>query len=165
MPRPAQFRPLPLPRGWPRRVRSAVVQVISLARTSLALTRGRLISPSLRPLRCLHDRWNSSPDGTTFTGGGLSPAGSTSLSSRHNWTTTPDRGIRRVWLRAAAVLPQESLDQKVQAPGFGFGVGPLELDLNPARPRKSRISGKRLDHQGATARLGGIRKGPGGQRK
>ena len=31
---------LPLPRGWPRRVRSAVVQIISLARTSLALTLG-----------------------------------------------------------------------------------------------------------------------------
>src|SRR2546422_4261688 len=31
---------LPLPRGWPRRVRSAVVQVVSLARTSLALTQG-----------------------------------------------------------------------------------------------------------------------------
>ena len=31
---------LPLPRGWPRRVRSAVVHVISLARTSLALTQG-----------------------------------------------------------------------------------------------------------------------------
>src|SRR2546426_7694026 len=31
---------LPLPRGWSRRVRSAVVQVISLARTSLALTQG-----------------------------------------------------------------------------------------------------------------------------
>ena len=31
---------LSLPRGWPRRVRSAVVQVISLARTSLALTHG-----------------------------------------------------------------------------------------------------------------------------
>ena len=28
---------LPLPRGWSRRVRSAVIQVISLARTSLAL--------------------------------------------------------------------------------------------------------------------------------
>ena len=38
--RPAQFRPHPLPRGWPRRVRSAVVHVISLARTSLALTQG-----------------------------------------------------------------------------------------------------------------------------
>src|SRR5437867_3962312 len=37
---PANFCPLPLPRGWPRRVRSAVVQVISLARTSLALTQG-----------------------------------------------------------------------------------------------------------------------------
>src|SRR6266704_3663665 len=31
---------LPLPRGWPRRVRSAVIQVISLARTSMALTQG-----------------------------------------------------------------------------------------------------------------------------
>ena len=30
----------PLPRDWPRRVRSAVVQVVSLARTSLALTQG-----------------------------------------------------------------------------------------------------------------------------
>ena len=42
---------LPLPRGWPRRVRSAVVQVISLARTSLALTRGwasESMSPELR---------------------------------------------------------------------------------------------------------------------
>ncbi|MCI0659164.1 MAG: hypothetical protein L0170_19090 [Acidobacteria bacterium] len=42
---------LPLPRGWPRRVRSAVVQVISLARTSLALTQGWAsdsINPALR---------------------------------------------------------------------------------------------------------------------
>jgi len=31
---------LPLHRGWPRRVRSAVIQVISLARTSLTLTHG-----------------------------------------------------------------------------------------------------------------------------
>ena len=41
----------PLPRGWPRRVRSAVVQVISLARTSLALTQGwasESMSPELR---------------------------------------------------------------------------------------------------------------------
>ena len=40
MPCPPQDRPLPLPRGWSRRVRSAVVQVISLARTSLAHTQG-----------------------------------------------------------------------------------------------------------------------------
>jgi predicted RNA polymerase sigma factor len=49
--RPGQLRPLPLPRGWPRRVRSAVVQVISLARTSLALTQGwaaESMSPELR---------------------------------------------------------------------------------------------------------------------
>jgi len=40
MPLIALSHSLPLPRGWPRRVRSAVVQVISLARTSLALTQG-----------------------------------------------------------------------------------------------------------------------------
>src|SRR5438093_1530303 len=42
---------LPLPRGWPRRVRSAVVQVISLARTSLALAQGwasESMNPQLR---------------------------------------------------------------------------------------------------------------------
>src|SRR5437867_9087069 len=38
MPPIALSHSLPLPRGWPRYVRSAVVQVISLARTSLALT-------------------------------------------------------------------------------------------------------------------------------
>jgi len=51
MPLPAHFHPLPLPRGWPRRVRSAVVHLISLARTSLALTRGwasESMSPELR---------------------------------------------------------------------------------------------------------------------
>ena len=40
-----------MPRGWPRRVRSAVVQVISLARTSLALTHGwasNSMNPQLR---------------------------------------------------------------------------------------------------------------------
>src|SRR2546425_3318579 len=51
MPYPAQFRPLPLPRGWPRRVRSAVVQVISLARASLALTRGWASESMNRQLR------------------------------------------------------------------------------------------------------------------
>jgi hypothetical protein len=48
MPHTAQFRPLPLPRGWPRCVRSAVFQVISLARISLALTQG-WASESLNP--------------------------------------------------------------------------------------------------------------------
>src|SRR5437867_5117120 len=51
MPRPAQFRPLPLPRAWPRRVRSAVIQVISLARTSLALTQGWASESMNRQLR------------------------------------------------------------------------------------------------------------------
>src|SRR3989475_3208818 len=42
---------LPLPRGWPRRVRSAVVQVISLAQTSLALTQGWASESMNRQLR------------------------------------------------------------------------------------------------------------------
>jgi len=51
MPGVALHPPLPLPRGWPRLVRSAVIQVISLARTSLALTRGwasNSMNPQLR---------------------------------------------------------------------------------------------------------------------
>jgi hypothetical protein len=40
--------PLPLPRGWPRRVRSAVVQVISLAGVSMAAVRG-WASDSMNP--------------------------------------------------------------------------------------------------------------------
>jgi len=40
MPQNSVSHSLPLPPGWPRRVRSAVVQVISLTRTSLALTQG-----------------------------------------------------------------------------------------------------------------------------
>ena len=42
---------VPLPRGWPRRVCSAVVQIISLARRSLALTQGwasESMSPEIR---------------------------------------------------------------------------------------------------------------------
>jgi len=42
---------LPLSRGWPRRVRSAVVQVNSLARTSLALTQGWASESMNRELR------------------------------------------------------------------------------------------------------------------
>src|SRR5262245_45815439 len=51
MPRSVQIRLLPLPRGWSLRVRSAVVQVISLARTSLTLTQGwaaESLSPEVR---------------------------------------------------------------------------------------------------------------------
>jgi len=51
MPRPLPFRSLPLPRGWPRRVRSAVVQVISLARTSLALSQSWASESLNRELR------------------------------------------------------------------------------------------------------------------
>ena len=35
----AQYYNIPLPRGWPHRVRSAVIQVISLAHFSLTTTR------------------------------------------------------------------------------------------------------------------------------
>jgi hypothetical protein len=58
MPRIPHSASLPLPRGWPRRVRSAVVQVISLARTSLALTQGwasESLNPELRQ-RAVEDR-------------------------------------------------------------------------------------------------------------
>ncbi|MCI0568127.1 MAG: hypothetical protein L0Z52_08060, partial [Acidobacteria bacterium] len=51
MPPIALSHSLPLPRGWPRRVRSAVVQVISMARTSLALRQGwasESMNPQLR---------------------------------------------------------------------------------------------------------------------
>ena len=42
---------LPLPRGWPRRVRSAVVQVICLARASLAHTQSWASESMNRQLR------------------------------------------------------------------------------------------------------------------
>ncbi len=64
---PQPHFPLPLPKHWPRRVRSAAVHAIALAR--LALTTARY------------------PAGTTFPGAGLPPAGTTDL-SRHTWTTT-----------------------------------------------------------------------------
>ena len=51
MAHPSQFNPLPLPRGWPHRVRSAVVQVISLARTSLALSQSWASESLNRELR------------------------------------------------------------------------------------------------------------------
>ena len=40
MPNVALYSHIPLPRGWPGRVRSAVIQVISLAGASMAATRG-----------------------------------------------------------------------------------------------------------------------------
>ncbi|HMC82302.1 MAG TPA: helix-turn-helix domain-containing protein [Candidatus Polarisedimenticolia bacterium] len=51
MPPIAVSHSLPLPRGWPRRVRSAIVQVISLARASLALTQGWASESMNRQLR------------------------------------------------------------------------------------------------------------------
>jgi len=51
MPPNTLFHSLSLPRGWPRRVRSAVIQVISLARTSLALTQGWASESMNRQLR------------------------------------------------------------------------------------------------------------------
>ena len=40
MPRVASPLPLPLSKGWPRHVRSAVIHAISLAQTSLTASRG-----------------------------------------------------------------------------------------------------------------------------
>jgi hypothetical protein len=56
-------RPLSLPRSWPSRVRSAVVQVISLARTSLALTQG-WASESLNPELRQRAEGDRSPPGS-----------------------------------------------------------------------------------------------------
>ncbi len=56
----AQYHTIPLPKGWPRRVRSAVIQVISLARIARRISpsrvrtwpsRHRLLSPHH------HTRW------------------------------------------------------------------------------------------------------------
>ncbi len=41
MPGMAQYHNIPLPKGWPRRIRSAVIQVISLARIARRITRSR----------------------------------------------------------------------------------------------------------------------------
>jgi hypothetical protein len=68
----AQYHTIPLPKGWPRRVRSAVIQVVSLAHYSLVVTR-----------RWAADSWDSYPAGTTFAGTGLPPAGTMSLCTAH----------------------------------------------------------------------------------
>ena len=73
--------PLQLPKGWPRRVRSAAIQAIALAR--LALTTARRQA-----------RKASCPGETTFAGAGFSPAGTTNL-SRHSWTTAPTTDYAR----------------------------------------------------------------------
>ncbi len=67
-----QHHNIPLPKGWPRRVRSAVIQVVSLAHFSLITTRSWAA-----------DSWDSYPAGTTFAGAGLSPVGTTSLCTAH----------------------------------------------------------------------------------
>ena len=72
---------LPLPRGWPRRVRSAAVHTISLAELVFSKSTGSLGRPC--------NRWDGYQAGTTFTGAGLSPARLTSLSSRCTWSTSP----------------------------------------------------------------------------
>jgi hypothetical protein len=42
--------PLPLPPGWPRRLRSAVVHAIGMARAALATSRGRAgVTPRREP--------------------------------------------------------------------------------------------------------------------
>ncbi len=42
---------IPLPRGWPRRVRSATLQVISLAQFALAYTRGWAVNSQVARVR------------------------------------------------------------------------------------------------------------------
>ena len=72
MPGVARYHSIPLPNGWPRCVRSAVIRVIPLAHFSLITTRSRAA-----------DSWDSYPAGTTFAGAGLSPAGTMSLCTAH----------------------------------------------------------------------------------
>jgi hypothetical protein len=67
-----QYHTIPLPKGWPRRVRSAVIQVISLAHYSLITTRSWAANS-----------WDSYPAGTTFAEAGLPPSGTTSLCTAH----------------------------------------------------------------------------------
>ena len=74
----ARYHNIPLPKGWPRCVRSAVVHVISLAHLSLITTRSSVA-----------DSWDSYPAGMTFAGAGLSPAGTTSLCAAHVDHYTP----------------------------------------------------------------------------
>ncbi len=54
----ARYHTIPLPKGWPRRVRSAVIHVVPLAHFSLITTRSWAA-----------DSWDSYPAGTTFAGG------------------------------------------------------------------------------------------------
>ena len=68
---------------------------LTLRPANLQTASRRLLSPRLRPLRCLHDRWDSYPTGTTV-GTGLSPRGfRTPLASGASGTSIgaiPSRG-------------------------------------------------------------------------
>jgi len=81
--------PLPLPKNWPRRVRSAAIHAIALAR--LALTTAR------------------HPAGTTFAGAGLSPAGTTNL-SRHTWSISPEGTVAKTRLCGEKMLLSAEVD-------------------------------------------------------
>ena len=54
----AQYHNIPLPKGWPRRVRSAVIQVISLARVTnrIALSQGQTWHSRHRFVSLVHYR-------------------------------------------------------------------------------------------------------------
>jgi len=56
---------------------------LTLRPASLQTARSCLLSPRLQSLRCLRNRWDSYPAGTTFAGAGLSPAGTTDLCTAH----------------------------------------------------------------------------------
>ena len=81
MPQQPHF-PLPLPKHWPRRVRSAAVHAIAIARLALTTARGQAGKASY-------------PAGTTFAGAGLAPAGKTDLRTAHvNPHTAPTSRLR-----------------------------------------------------------------------
>src|SRR5713101_630202 len=176
----ALSHPLPLPRGWPRRVRSAVVQVISLARASLAVTRDCLISSHLQPLRCLCNRWDTYPAQTTSTGAGFSPAELTSLYSRRTWTTsaitvfmlgTQRKGGAAAPPRKTPVVPKSKCHERIggndphrhtvelRREAVGLGILPglqVNHDCGFGRIRLGR-SDSHADHPGSGEEIGLVR--------
>ena len=82
---PTQYQPSPSPGRVGLRIVSFGAASVFTHFTACQLADSLTLPPfsRLRPLRCLRDRWDSYPAGTTFAGAGLSPAGSTSFLTAH----------------------------------------------------------------------------------
>ncbi len=81
--------PLPLPKNWPQKVRSAAVHAIALARLALTTALGQT--------------------GTAFAGAGLPPAGTTNR-SRHTWTISPEGTVAKTTLCREKMLLSAQVD-------------------------------------------------------